>query len=403
MINSCRHCASTDTLDFLDLGFAPPSNAYLQPDELLAPELTYPLKLFVCRECRLVQTVDFARADSFFTKDYAYFSSTSKSWVEHARRYCDDVTTRLKLDEKSFVIEIASNDGYLLRNFVEAKIPCLGVEPTQCTAEIARSQNIPVTEAFFGAQMANDLPKADLIIGNNVFAHVPDINDFAQGMANCLTFDGVITLEFPHLLNLVQLRQFDTVYHEHFSYLSLIATEKILTSVGLKIFDVEELSTHGGSLRIFACHQGSHHTESDAVVILREKEQAAHMGQDDFYKAFQTEAENVKNAFVSFLQQAKADGLTVAGYGAAAKGNTLMNFSGIRSDLLSFVSDAAESKIGKFLPGSHIPILHPDSLRETVPDILVIFPWNIAPEIISGLSDLKDVRKFVFIPELREV
>lgn len=403
MTQHCRHCGSDDALPFLDLGFAPPSNAYLTRDQLNAPELTFPLRLFVCRSCRLTQTEDFSAADALFEADYAYFSSTSQSWLDHARAYCSMASRRFGLDADSQVIELASNDGYLLRNFVADGIPCLGVEPTRDTAEAARALGIEVLEAFFGRDIGRQVPKADLIIANNVFAHVPDINDFTRGMALALKPEGVITLEFPHLLNLVRENQFDTVYHEHFSYLSLLATERILAAADLRVFDVEQLATHGGSLRIFACLRAAAHEQSDAVAALRSTEAGAGMGDDGFYAGFQRVAETVKDGFLRFLLQAKADGKTVAGYGAAAKGNTLMNFAGITPDLMPFVCDAATSKIGKFLPGTHIPVLAPEVLTRHRPDYLVILPWNIATEIRANFEWMAEAgtRFVTAVPELR--
>ena len=403
MPQTCRHCKSTDSLPFLDLGFAPPSNNYLHPEALNAPELTLPLRLFVCRSCRLVQTEDFSAADALFDADYAYFSSTSRSWVTHAERYSAVMIDRFALSGDSHVMELASNDGYLLRNFVAAGIPCLGVEPTHAAAEAARGLGIKVVEAFFGKDLATDLPRADLIAGNNVFAHVPDINDFSLGMARALKDQGVITLEFPSLLNLVEKHQFDTVYHEHFSYLSLLSTERILRAAGLRVFDIDQLTTHGGSLRIYACHANADHVETENVTTQRALEQARGMDGDDFYNGFQTVAEAVKNNFLQFLLTAHATGKSVAGYGAAAKGNTLMNFAGVRPDLVAFVCDAAPSKIGKLLPGSHIPVLAPDILHTRAPDYLVIFPWNIASEIISLYGDLAQRgTKFVTaVPDLQ--
>jgi hypothetical protein len=401
MINTCRHCSSNDALPFLDLGFAPPSNDYLRPAALSQPETTYPLRLFVCKKCRLVQTEDFASGEALFTDEYAYFSSTSTSWLAHAKTYCDSVTARFGLGQDSHVIEVASNDGYLLRNFQDAGIPCLGVEPTHSTASAATALGIHVIEEFFGKALADSLPKSDLVIGNNVFAHVPDINDFSQGLAHCLKPQGLVTLEFPHLLNLVTKNQFDTVYHEHFSYLSLLSTERILGLAGLRVFDVEQLPTHGGSLRVYACLQDADHSETPAVQTLRALEADHGMDSDTFYQGFQKKAETVKDDFLRFLLDAKAKGKSVAGYGAAAKGNTLLNFAGVRGDAVEFVCDAADFKIGKHLPGSHIPILTPVHLRDHQPDYLVIFPWNIATEIMQSLDWLESTQFVVAVPELK--
>lgn len=403
MTPTCRHCQTHLTLDFLDLGHAPPSNAYLSPDDLSRAETSFPLRLKACPACRLVQTEDFAAADALFAHDYAYFSSTSRSWLSHAAAYVGMITARLRLGSDSHVIEVASNDGYLLKNFVAAGIPCLGIEPTKGTAEAAQAIGVPVLQAFFGEEMAGDLAMADLILGNNVYAHVPDINDFTRGLCVALKPQGVVTLEFPHLMRLVEFNQFDTVYHEHFSYLSLLSVEAIMTAAGLRVFDVEELATHGGSLRIYACHADADHAVSQAVADLRQGEAARGMGTDAYYTAFQAKAERVKNDFLRFLLQAKADGKSVAAYGAAAKGNTLLNFAGVRPDLLPFVCDAAPSKIGKLLPGSHIPIRAPDALEQERPDYLVIFPWNIGAEIRAqnaGLAE-RGTQFVTAVPELK--
>jgi SAM-dependent methyltransferase len=386
----CRHCATPLVQDFLDLGHAPPSNAYLLPTGLRLPEVSFPLRVKACLNCRLVQTEDFAEADALFTDDYAYFSSTSRGWLDHAARYVDMITKRLGLGPQSHVIEVASNDGYLLKNFVSAGVPCLGVEPTESTAKAAEALGIPVLQAFFGADMATGLDQADLILGNNVYAHVPDINDFTRGLRIALKPQGVITLEFPHLMRLVEFNQFDTVYHEHFSYLSLIAVEHIMAAAGLRVFDVEELQTHGGSLRIYACHADADYAEMAAVAALRGEETARGMDTDTYYAAFQAQAEQVKNDFLRFLLQAQAEGKSVAGYGAAAKGNTLMNFGGVKTDLVPFVCDAAASKQGKLMPGSHLPILAPDVLTDRRPDYLIIFPWNIAAEVMEQNRALAD-------------
>lgn len=403
MTMPCRHCAMPLTLDFLDLGSAPPSNAYLSAEDLDKPEAVYPLRLKVCSSCRLVQTEDYTAAGDLFTSDYAYFSSTSRSWVEHARRYCDMITRRLTLGTNSHVIEVASNDGYLLRNFVEAGIPCLGIEPTASTATVARALGIEVLETFFGEDLARRIAPADLIVGNNVYAHVPDINDFTRGLCAALKPEGVVTLEFPHLLRLVEFGQFDTVYHEHFSYLSLMAVERIMAAAGLRVFDVEQLPTHGGSLRIYACRSGAQHAEAPAVTAMRSEEHRRGMAEDTFYAGFQARADAVRQAFTGFLRDARKQGRSVAAYGAAAKGNTLINFSGIGPDLLPFVCDAAEAKIGRFLPGSRIPILHPDELRRSRPDDLVILPWNIAEEVRAQLDDLavQGTRFVTFVPDFR--
>ncbi|POF33747.1 class I SAM-dependent methyltransferase [Roseibium marinum] len=407
MSQTCRHCGRDLTRQFLDLGYAPPSNAYLAEEDLSAPELTYPLRLMVCDGCFLVQTQDYTDAGSLFDKDYAYFSSTSKSWLVHAADYCRKITARLGLDDNSFVVETASNDGYLLKNFVAAGIPCLGIEPTDSTAAAAEALGVPVMREFFGAALAEELAasgkQADLIIGNNVYAHVPDINDFTLGLARLLKPSGVVTLEFPHLMRLVEFCQFDTVYHEHFSYLALGTVSRIFATAGLRVFDVEELPTHGGSLRVYGCLEDAPHAESGAVANLLSEERRRGMETPEFYASFQQRAEQVKNGFLGFLLDAKRDGRTVAGYGAAAKGNTLLNFAGVRPDLLPFVCDGAPAKQGKFLPGSHIPVLPPEALKDRRPDYLIILPWNIAEEIRKQNADLavSGTRFVTFIPEVR--
>ncbi len=403
---TCRHCQAPLTRRFLDLGYAPPSNAYLAPEALNAPEMTWPLRLSVCGTCFLVQTEDFTAAEALFDAEYAYFSSTSKSWLDHAARYAAMVTARFGLTAASHVIEVAANDGYLLRNFVAAGIPCLGVEPTASTAAVAEAQGIPVRRAFFGQAMAEGLVAeglaADLVAGNNVYAHVPDINDFTRGLATVLKPEGVITLEFPHLMRLIEFCQFDTVYHEHFSYLSLGTTERIFAAAGLRIFDVQELPTHGGSLRVYGCRMGASHPQSPAVAALLAEEQARGMNSLSGYESFQPRADAVKNGFLRFLLQAKAEGKTVAAYGAAAKGNTLLNYAGVKPDLLPFVCDAAPSKQGKLMPGSHIPILPPEALNSSPPDYVVILPWNIAAEVRAQLAPLaaQGTRFVTAVPEL---
>ncbi len=403
---TCRHCATPLAHRFLDLGFAPPSNAYLAPEALNLPEVTYPLRLMVCGACFLVQTEDFAAREVFFEADYAYFSSTSRSWLDHAARYADMVTDRLALGADSLVIEVASNDGYLLRNFVAAGIPCLGIEPTVATAEAAEAQNIPVIRDFFGlslaARLAAEGRRADLVAGNNVYAHVPDINDFTQGLAAILKPQGVVTLEFPHLMRLIEFCQFDTVYHEHFSYLSLTTVDGIFAAAGLRLFDVEEVPTHGGSLRVFGCLPGAAHSTAPSVAALLAEERARGMTDLSHYAAFQPRADAIKDAFLRFLLDTRRDGKSVAAYGAAAKGNTLLNYAGVRPDLLPFVCDAAPSKQGKLMPGSHIPILPPEALRAQRPDYVVILPWNIADEVRTQLADLAALgtRFVVAVPEL---
>jgi SAM-dependent methyltransferase len=403
----CRHCKTQLVHKFLDLGFAPPSNAYLSEEDLNKPELTFPLKLYVCDNCWLVQTQDFANADALFTKEYAYFSSTSTSWLAHAKQYCDSITAQLGLNSQSHVVELASNDGYLLKNFVQAGIPCLGIEPTASTATAARKLGIPTIEEFFGTSLAKTLKErgkeADLILGNNVYAHVPDINDFTQGIQTLLKPEGVVTLEFPHLLELVKHTQFDTVYHEHYSYLSLSSVQNIFEKAQLRIWHVETLGTHGGSLRVYGCKSKAAYVKTDAVDLLLNAELEFGLQKLDTYQSFQSKADTIKNNALAFLLEQKQLGKKVVGYGAAAKGNTLMNYAGIKPDLISFVCDAALAKQTKFMPGSHLPILTPSEIGRCQPDYVFIFPWNIAVEVIKVNQHIREWNgKFVVaVPQLR--
>ncbi len=403
---NCRHCHTPLQHVFLDLGFAPPSNAYLTDAELSKPECYFPLKLFVCEKCWLVQTEDYAQADELFSPDYAYFSSTSTGWLAHAAQYAESMIDRLQLNQDSLVIEVASNDGYLLRNFVAAGIPCLGIEPTASTAAVAEKLGIPVMREFFGEQLGQKLAamgqKADLIAGNNVYAHVPDINDFTRGLRAALKPGGTITLEFPHLMRLLEQTQFDTVYHEHFSYLSLYTVEHIFKAAGLRVWDVEELPTHGGSLRVYGCHAEDSRQDSPAVGALLAEEVRRGLQVLATYQNFQCRADQVKDDLLAFLIEQKRAGKKVAAYGAAAKGNTLLNYAGVKPDLLPFVCDAAIAKQGKFMPGSHIPILPPAALGEQHLDYVLILPWNIATEVKQQNSRLVESgTKFVTaVPKL---
>lgn len=406
---NCRHCQAKLEHTFLDLGFAPPSNAYLATEHLQQPEVYFPLKLLVCEECWLVQTEDYARADELFCSDYAYFSSISTGWLKHAKKYTEDMRELLSLTADSFVIEIASNDGYLLKNFVESGIPCLGIEPTDSTAAAAEALGIPVIREFFGQALAQELiqkgQSADLLLGNNVYAHVPDINDFTAGLKTLLKSKGTITLEFPHLLSLIREAQFDTVYHEHFSYLSLYTVQRIFERVGLRVWNVELLSTHGGSLRIFGCHDEDPRLTTPIVQAVLDDENRHGLRQLDTYLSFQDKANTVKNDLIHYLIEQKKQGKTIAAYGAAAKGNTLLNYAGIKPDLLSFVCDGAPSKQGKYMPGSHIPILPPEALKTARPDIIVILPWNIAEEITTEHAYAREWGA-VFVtavPHMREI
>jgi SAM-dependent methyltransferase len=406
---NCRHCHTPLQHPFLDLGHAPPSNAYLSVTDLFRPERYYPLRLRVCENCWLVQTEDYAEAGELFDAAYAYFSSTSSGWVEHARRYAERMTARLALGADSRVIEVASNDGYLLQHFVAAGVPCIGVEPTASTADVAERLGIPVIREFFGESLGRRLAgqgqQADLLVGNNVFAHVPDINDFARGLKAALKPGGTLTLEFPHLLRLIELVQFDTVYHEHFSYLSLFSAQRILEAAGLRICDVEELSTHGGSLRVFACHQDDARDTAATVAALLEAEAHAGLRELSTYRGFQAKADQVKDGLLGFLLEQKRAGRRVAAYGAAAKGNTILNYAGVKPDLLSCVFDAAPSKQGKYLPGSHIPIRSPREIDELRPELLLILPWNIADEVMRQNERIRQWggRFVIAVPELEVV
>jgi SAM-dependent methyltransferase len=404
----CRHCQNNLKHVFLDLGFAPPSNDYLTKDDLCKPETIFPLKVYVCDGCWLVQTEDYSRANELFSKNYAYFSSTSKSWLDHSARYVDKIRKYLALSKDSFVIEVASNDGYLLKNFLKAGVPCLGIEPTDSTADAAEKIGVPVLRKFFGVEVAREIvvneKKADLICGNNVYAHVPDINDFTKGLKIALKKGGVINLEFPHLMRLIENNQFDTIYHEHFSYLSLSTVKKIFFSVGLRIFNVEEVTTHGGSLRVYGCHTDDARPTTNAVIDLLANEENFGLGTLKVYQSFQIKANKVKNDFLFFLIEQKRLGKKIAAYGAAAKGNTLMNYAGIKHDLINFVCDAAVSKQNKFMPGSHLPILSPSELKNFKPDWVVIFPWNIADEVLDLYTETLNSwgGKFVVaVPELK--
>ncbi|MBK8754247.1 MAG: class I SAM-dependent methyltransferase [Candidatus Competibacteraceae bacterium] len=388
---NCRHCGQPLRLPLIDLGSAPPSNAYLNQQTLHAPEQWFPLRVLVCEACWLVQTEDFAQADALFAADYAYFSSFSTTWLQHAEAYVAAMVERFSLNAASHVVEVAANDGYLL-HYVKARgIPCLGIEPTVSTATAAQEKGIAIVADFFGVRLARELveqgKQADLAVANNVLAHVPDINDFVAGFALLLKPTGVATFEFPHLLRLVAENQFDTIYHEHFSYLSLTAMVRIVQRNGLAVFDVEELPTHGGSLRVFAQRQDTgSHPPSACVAELLADEAAVGMATSGYYAGFQARANQVKNNLLIFLIEAKRAGRKVAAYGAAAKGNTLLNYAGVRPDLLPWVVDRNPAKQGKFLPGSRIPIVAEARLHEEKPEVILILPWNLKEEIMAQLS-----------------
>jgi hypothetical protein len=392
---NCRHCGSELGTTLVDLGSAPPSNAYLTTQTLKAPEKWFPLKVLVCAKCWLAQTEDFTQAGELFDADYAYFSSYSSSWLAHAERYVGDMVTRFGLGSHSHVVEIAANDGYLLQYFAARQIPCTGVEPTASTAAAARTKGLRIVQDFFGVRLAGELlaqeRPADLMVANNVLAHVPQINDFVRGFAALLAPQGVATFEFPHLLKLVAENQFDTIYHEHFSYLSLTSVHRIFAANGLAVFDVEEHPTHGGSLRVFAQRSATGIRQPSAALheLLRREAQAGMMTLD-YYAGFQARAERVKNEFLGFLLENKRRGGTVAAYGAAAKGTTLINYAGIRPDLISFVVDRNPAKQGKYLPGSRIPIVDENRLKEAKPGHVVILPWNLKTEVMQQLQYIKD-------------
>ncbi len=404
----CRHCGTPLEQTFVDLGASPPSNAYLTREALAGPEVWYPLRVLVCTNCWLVQTEDHAGREELFASDYAYFSSTSSGWLAHSKAYVDEMTTRFSLDHDSMVVEVAANDGYLLQYVKAGGIPCYGIEPTASTAAAAREKGIDIVERFFGVELATELAgagrQADLTAANNVLAHVPDINDFVSGFARLLKPEGVSTFEFPHLLNLVRQNQFDTIYHEHYSYLSLAAVARIFAVNGLSVFDVEELPTHGGSLRVFAQRSDTGKRErTDRLAKMEKIEAEAGIESSAFYEGFQAKAEKVKDDFVAFLIDAKRKGLTVGAYGAAAKGNTLMNFAGIRPDLIPYVVDRAAAKLGKYMPGSRIPIVDEAHLEANRPDLIVILPWNIRDEVMRQLDHARSwgARFVTAVPELR--
>jgi SAM-dependent methyltransferase len=403
----CRHCDSVLKLPLVDLGSAPPSNSYLTEQALHLPEKWYPLRVLVCEQCWLVQTEDFAQANELFDAEYAYFSGFSSSWLAHSERFVADMAARFDLTTDSHVVEVAANDGYLLQYVKARNIPCTGVEPTASTAAAARAKGIPIVEDFFGVRLAQELAakcrQADLTVANNVLAHVPDINDFVAGFAKVLKPHGVSTFEFPHLLKLVAENQFDTIYHEHFSYLSLTAVNRIFSANGLTVFDLDEHPTHGGSLRVFAQRSDTGQQPHSARVdeLLRREAQAG-MLSFSYYTGFQVRADLVKHDFLAFLLEAKRRSKTVAAYGAAAKGNTLMNYAGIRPDLMSFVVDRNPAKQGKYMPGSRTPIVNEEALQDVKPDYVVILPWNLKVEVMNQLAYIKNWGgKFVIaVPKL---
>ncbi len=404
----CRHCDTELTLPLIDLGSAPPSNAYLTAHALHMPEKWYPLRVLVCTECWLAQTEDYAGAEELFDADYAYFSSYSTTWLQHAQQYVAEVVKRFDLGPESCVVEVAANDGYLLQYVKTQGVPCFGIEPTTSTANAARDKDIDIVEEFFGVALAKTLAdqgkRADLTVANNVLAHVPDINDFVAGFTHLLKPQGVATFEFPHLMRLVEQTQFDTIYHEHFSYLSLLVVNRIFDRSGLQVFDVEEISTHGGSLRVFAQNKNKgKHKVTKAVETLIAREVATGMTTSRYYEDFQQRANCIKDDLLTFLIESKRQGKKVMAYGAAAKGNTLLNYAGIRADLLPLVIDRNPAKQGKYMPGSRVPILDESVIRQYKPDYVVILPWNLCDEVKEQLNYAREWgAKFVtFVPRLK--
>jgi SAM-dependent methyltransferase len=403
--NSCRFCGAELTRTFVDLGRSPLANSFLRPDDLSAGQVYFPLHVYVCNECLLVQLQQFERPENIFS-DYLYFSSYSASWLRHCQSYTEAMTARYALDRASLVVEIASNDGYLLQYFKQAGIGTLGVEPAVNVAKVARDKGIDTDVAFFGVETARRLAdagkSADLMVANNVLAHVPDINDFVAGFKILLKPAGTATFEFPHLQSLIQKRQFDTVYHEHFSYISLLAAERIFHHHGLRVYDVEQLTTHGGSLRLFVCHDEAQFARESRVDGLIRGEREAGLDRIDTYARFADCVAEIKMGLLTFLIDARKNGKSVAGYGAPAKGNTLLNYCGIGPELLPYTVDLSPHKQGLYLPGVQIPILVPDHILETKPDFVLILPWNLKDEIVQQMSKVRDWGgKFVIaIPSL---
>ncbi len=403
---SCRACNNQLSQEIIDLGHQPPSNSYLTKDDLNKKEITYPMRVFVCTKCWLVQLPAHTEARELFNDNYAYFSSTSQSWCDHAKKYVYETQKKLNLNEKSLVIEIASNDGYLLQYFKKINIDCIGIEPTKKVAEASRKKGIKTIESFFGSAFADKLlkddlsnsRKADLIIANNVIAHVPDLNDFIDGISKVLKYEGILSIEFPHLLNLVKLNQFDTIYHEHYSYFSLFTIEKIFKKHGLYIFDVETLRTHGGSLRIWLSKKIYIENCKKKLRIIENETKFGLQGLEAF-KNFQNRALEVKYNLLNYLIEAKNQNKEILGFGAAAKGNTLLNFSGIKKELLDAVCDNSPGKHGKFLPGSHIPIINFDSFSKRNPDEVLVLPWNLIKEI---KNIIKGKPLITFIPSYKK-
>ncbi|MEM9044269.1 MAG: class I SAM-dependent methyltransferase [Pseudomonadota bacterium] len=392
-MSTCSFCGAPLKLCLVDLGETPLANSYLPPTPAaIAAEQRFPLRTMVCEQCWLVQLDHEVPADAIFDHDYAYLSSYSESWVAHAKRYADTMIQRFDLGPDSLVIEVASNDGYLLQHFREIGVPVLGVEPAGHAASVAEGKGVPSRVMFFNAETAKDLAaegfKADLMAANNVLAHVPDIKGFVAGFPRVLAAEGVVTFEFPHLANLLEQVQFDTIYHEHYSYLSLLAVEAILESAGMRVFDVEKLPTHGGSLRVFACHQSASHKMTEALIAMRAEEQAAGLDSTEAYTGFAARVASLRDGFLRFLADAKAAGLKVAAYGAAAKGNTFLNFCGVGAEDIIAVADRNPEKQNRLLPGSHVPVVSPGTLLNMKPDRIVILPWNLREEIAHQMAEI---------------
>ncbi len=397
----CRHCQTPLEQLVVDLNMSPISNDYIKPEHVNAPEVTYPLKVYVCSACFLVQTQDFSRSDELFREDYAYFSSFSSSWLAHSKNYCEMISERLKLDNDSHVMEIASNDGYLLQYFNEKNIPNLGIEPCKSVADAAMAKGVKTLIDFFGTKLAKNLPKSDLICMCNVLAHVPDINDFVEALRMTLKEEGTITVEFPHLYNMIKYNQFDTIYHEHYSYLSLVFCQKLFASKGLRIYDVEEIPTHGGSLRIFACHDKASHQKSPQVDAVLGQEISLGLTNMASYAEYGEKVKTTKRNLLMMLCKIKAQGKSIVAYGAAAKGNTLFNYCGISTDFIDYCADLNPHKQNTYLPGSHIYVHSPEKIKETKPHYILITPWNIKEEIIKQLDYTKewDCKFIVAIPQ----
>jgi len=390
----CRFCGAALNRTFVDLGMSPLCESYLSVADLNRAETYYPLHAYFCERCLLVQLEQYETAENIFS-DYAYFSSYSDSWLKHCENYCDQMIKRFGLGKQSFVVEVASNDGYLLQYFVRRNVPVLGIEPAANVAKVAVANGVPSLVRFFGVEVATELASqgrsADLVCGNNVLAQVPDLNDFVEGLKVLLKPEGVLTLEFPHLLRLIEHNEFDTIYHEHFSYFSMLTTVRIMEAHGLRVFDVEELATHGGSLRVYACRSAAqtHHLGANVAKVIADEQRAA-LGSQNGYESFALQVKQTKWALVEFLLTAGRQGKTVAGYGAPGKSATLLNYCGIGKDLIEYTVDRSPHKQGRFLPGSHIPIYHPDRIRETKPDYVVILPWNLKDEIMEQLGYIRE-------------